>query len=72
MTPAGAYTATPCPSCRTPKPVRHYLCPACWRQLPAAARDALDRRDGQAFARLRELRASLAAGVPLADISITP
>jgi hypothetical protein len=71
-TPRGAYTATPCRACRTPKPSRHYLCPSCWGQLPDAARRALNRRDGKAFARLRELHAHIDAGRALGELEITP
>ena len=69
----GAYTATPCRSCRTPKPVRLYLCPACWGMLPPAARRLLnDSRDrGRALARLRELHAHIDAGLPLGELEIT-
>jgi hypothetical protein len=49
-----------------------YLCRNCWSSLPAPARRALSRRDSAAFARLRELHQQLDAGVPLADIQVTP
>jgi hypothetical protein len=70
-TPRGAYTATPCRACRTPKPSRFYLCPTCWAQLPETARHALNRRDGQALARLRELHHHVDSGRPLAELEIT-
>ncbi|MFJ3545412.1 hypothetical protein ACIPQH_24990 [Streptomyces rubiginosohelvolus] len=70
--PPGAYTATPCRACRTPKPSGLYLCNLCWRALPAAARRALEKRDGRAFARLRELHAHIDSGRPLAELEITP
>lgn len=63
---------TPCHNCKTPKPSRMYLCHNCWFSLSNAARRALNRRDSQAFARLRELHKQLDAGVPLADIQVTP
>ncbi|TXS35139.1 hypothetical protein EAO77_37705 [Streptomyces sp. t39] len=63
---------TPCPSCRQPKSPRRYLCLACWCQLSDAARRALSRRDSQAMARLRELHRQLEAGVPPADIAVSP
>lgn len=64
------YRTTPCPSCTPLKPCRHYLCATCWDALPDATQRALNRRDGKAFGRLRELHAHLAAGVPLAEIHI--
>lgn len=71
-TPRGAYTATPCRSCRKPKPSRFYLCPDCWAQLTPAARRALNVRDGQALARLRQLHNHIDSELPLADLEITP
>lgn len=65
-------TTTPCRVCRTPKPARLYLCNGCWGQLSGPARRALNRRDGQAWARLRALHTQLDAGVPLAEITVTP
>ncbi|MEU6929016.1 hypothetical protein AB0A05_07610 [Streptomyces sp. NPDC046374] len=70
--PRGAYTASPCRSCRTPKPSRWYLCGACWNALPTPARRALNRCDSRAFARLRELHAHLDSGLPLEELEITP
>ncbi|MGW6391142.1 hypothetical protein ACWFR1_11695 [Streptomyces sp. NPDC055103] len=66
--PRGAYTATACRSCRTPKPSRWYLCGACWAALPEPARRALNRRDGQALARLR---AHIDSEQPLEELEIT-
>jgi len=60
----------PCHNCGTPRPPRTYLCRNCWPSLPAAARHALNRADNHA--RLRELHRQLDAGVPLADIQVTP
>lgn len=60
-----------CPACQAPKPARHYLCGSCWTLLPTAARRALNRRDGQAFARLRELHRHVDRGRPLAELEIT-
>lgn len=62
----------PCHNCRTPRPPRMYLCGNCWSSLSATARRALNRRDKSAFLRLRELHKQLDAGVPLADIQVTP
>lgn len=62
----------PCHGCGTPRPPGKYLCGNCWGSLPHTARRALSRRDSQAFARLRELHRQLDAGVPLADIQVTP
>ncbi|WP_406444480.1 hypothetical protein OHB14_36545 [Streptomyces sp. NBC_01613] len=65
-------TASRCPGC--PDGVKHpgkYLCRACWFVLPEAARRLLNRRDSRAYARLRQLRTQLDAGVPLAEIRIT-
>ncbi|BBA98289.1 hypothetical protein RVR_4422 [Actinacidiphila reveromycinica] len=69
--PRGAYTATPCRACRTPKPARWYLCGGCWAALPAPARRALNRRDGHALARLRELHAHIDSEQPLNELEIT-
>ncbi|MCY0957671.1 hypothetical protein [Streptomyces sp. H27-H5] len=69
--PRGAYTATPCRACRTPKPSRMYLCPACWAQLTPAAARALNRVDSHALARLRQLHSHIDSGLPLAELEIT-
>jgi hypothetical protein len=63
---------TPCPSCRHPKARGKYLCLSCWNQLPWTAQRALKRRDRSATPRLIELHRQLAAGVPLAEIAISP
>lgn len=68
----GAYTATPCRSCRTPKPARLYLCTQCWNALPDKARAALNIRDDQALRRLRELHAHIDSEQPLEELEITP
>lgn len=66
-------TTTPCPSCKTGrKGPGKYLCLNCWTTLTNTARRALNRRDSKAFARLRELHRQLDAGVPLAEIKVTP
>lgn len=70
--PRGAYTGNPCRSCRSPKPSRWYVCGGCWSLLPEKARRALNRRDGQALARLRELHTHIDSGRPLAELEITP
>ncbi|MFI5685869.1 hypothetical protein [Streptomyces sp. NPDC051636] len=67
-----AMATTPCPSCRQPKGPGKYLCWTCWGNLPGPARKALSRRDSKAMARLQELHRQLAAGVPLAEIAVTP
>jgi len=60
----------PCHNCRTPRPPRMYLCRNCWALLSNPARRALNRADNHA--RLRELHHQLDAGVPLAEIQVTP
>ncbi|MGA5496675.1 hypothetical protein ACPCSP_20170 [Streptomyces cinereoruber] len=70
-TPRGAYTGRPCRGCRTPIPSRLYLCGDCWDQLPPVARRALNRRDDQATARLRQLYDHVDSGRPLAELEIT-
>ncbi|WP_326729011.1 hypothetical protein [Streptomyces phaeochromogenes] len=67
-----AMATTPCRSCRTPKPSRIYLCAGCWAALTAETRRSLNRRDSKALARLRELHQQIDAGVPLAEIGVTP
>jgi hypothetical protein len=67
----GARTS-PCRSCRSPKPPRWYLCAACWSLIPERARRALNRRDGRALARLRELHAHIDRELPLADLEVSP
>lgn len=65
---------TPCPG-PCPGGVRSsgkYLCLGCWSDLPMAARRALNRRDSSAMDRLQELYRQLTAGVPLAQIEVTP
>lgn len=62
----------PCRSCRKPRPPRMYLCGNCWSQLTPATRRALNRRGNAAIPRLRELHQQLDAGVPLAEIQVTP
>jgi hypothetical protein len=49
-----------------------YLCYGCWGNLPGPARAALYRRDAKARDRLQELYRQVAAGVPLAEIQVTP
>ena len=65
-------TALPCLKCRKPRRAGQYLCRACWFRIPGHTRSALNQRDSQAFARLRELHAQLTAGVPLQEITVTP
>ncbi|MGW3417036.1 hypothetical protein [Streptomyces phaeochromogenes] len=63
-----------CPSCDKPRTAGQYLCPACWFRLSAAARASLNKRDGLALTRLRELVDQLgdANWIPLDRIEITP
>jgi hypothetical protein len=65
-------TTTPCPCCKQPKGSGKYLCYGCWGNLPGPARAALYRRDDKARDRLQELYRQVAAGVPLAEIRVTP
>jgi hypothetical protein len=67
----GAYAATPCRACRTPKPSRWYLCGSCWGLLTPATREALNRADSHALSRLRQLHAHIDAGRPLPELVIT-
>lgn len=63
---------TLCRGCGRPRAPRMYLCGKCWNHLPAPTRRALNRRGDRAIGRLRELHDQLDAGVPLADIQVTP
>jgi hypothetical protein len=66
-------TATRCPSCPSGmKGPGKYLCLGCWSGLTMTARRALNRRDGKAMTRLRELHRQLTNGVPLGEIQVTP
>jgi hypothetical protein len=49
-----------------------YLCLGCWSMLPMATRRALYQRGRGALGRLQELYDQIHAGVPLAEIRITP
>jgi hypothetical protein len=49
-----------------------YLCRDCWIQLRPAARQALNLKDDQARARLRELHRQIDADRNLIDIWVTP
>lgn len=65
-------TTTRCPACPTgTKGPGKYLCRACWFALTDAARRALNRRDSNAYTRLRSLHRQLDRGVPLVEIRIT-
>lgn len=69
-------TKTPCPG-PCPNGLRgagQYLCFGCWCGLSAAAQRALKRRNprSKAVARLQELHRQLRAGVPLAEIQVSP
>lgn len=65
--------ATRCPSCtnRTKGPGK-YLCLNCWSSLSLVTRRALNRRDDRAMTRLQELHRQLAAGVSLAEMTVSP
>lgn len=66
-------TNTRCPGCPSGmKGPGKYLCLGCWNTLPMAQRRLLNRRDSHAMDRLQELYRQLAAGVPLAEIGVTP
>lgn len=66
-------TATRCPGCPSGmKGPGKYLCLGCWSTLPMTARRALSRRDSKARTRLQELYRQTAAGIPLAEIRVTP
>ncbi|WP_203596252.1 hypothetical protein [Actinomadura bangladeshensis] len=61
-----------CKSCGGEKNPRHYLCPGCWRQLPAVTQRRLYRKDRAAFRRLADLHEQLRNNVPLAEIEVSP
>lgn len=66
-------THTRCPGC--PDGVKgpgKYLCYGCWSSLTMATRRALKLRDRKAINRLQELYRQLSAGVPHAEITVTP
>lgn len=66
-------TTTPCfTRCGRDRAPGRYLCRACWFRLPSHTRRALNTRDSQAMTRLRTLHAQLTAGVPLAEIEVSP
>ncbi len=66
-------THTRCPGCPDgTKGTGKYLCYGCWSGLTMATRRALKRRDRKATNRLQELYRQLGAGVPLAEITVTP
>lgn len=64
-------TRNTCPTCPKRKLHGHYLCGTCWKTLPAAARNELNRRDAAAFRRLSDLHEQIRAGVSLNQIEIT-
>lgn len=64
-------TRLSCPCCPRTRAPGQYLCPTCWRALPAATRRLLSIRDNRAFARLRQLHGQIAAHTPLADIEVS-
>lgn len=49
-----------------------YLCLTCWRQLPGQTQLQLNWRDSKAMDRLQELYDQINAGIPLAEIEVTP
>ncbi|MFM9563272.1 MULTISPECIES: hypothetical protein [Streptomyces] len=61
-----------CPSCDKPRTAGQYLCPACWFALRATTRASLNKRDGLALTRLRELVQQLGDWTPLNSIEVTP
>lgn len=63
-------TASICKACGKPKWRHHYLCRACWRQLPQQARNALNLHDARAVRRLSDLHEQLRARVALNKIVI--
>lgn len=65
-------TSTPCPSCQQPRQTSHYLCRACWFELPHPTRAALGRRDRLAVDRLSELYDQIHDDVPLSEIRVAP
>lgn len=65
-------TSLPCLKCRRPRRAGQYLCRPCWFRIPGPTRIALNQRDSQALARLRELHGQLTAGVPLEGIEVSP
>lgn len=67
-----SYTTCPGPCDNGVRGSGKYLCLGCWSGLPMPARRALNRRGPAAIARLQELYAQLAAGIPLADVRISP
>jgi hypothetical protein len=60
-----------CPACPRTRNRGHYLCPTCWRTLPAITRGRLALSDPHAFRRLRELHGQIAEHVPLAIIRVS-
>lgn len=60
-----------CLSCTANRAAGQYLCRRCWGQLPETAQRRLNKRDRQAFLRLRELSRQIEAGVPLPDVVVT-
>lgn len=60
-----------CPGCPGHRHPRQYLCRDCWDQLPGDTRNRLNRRDANAFLRLRQLHAALADRTPLAIIRVS-
>lgn len=63
-------TASICKACNKPKWRHHYLCRACWRQLPQQARTALNIHDSRSVRRLSDLHEQLRAGAALNEIEI--
>lgn len=62
-----------CPGCpHGAKGPGKYLCARCWPSLPLTTQRALNRRDNHARVRLQQLHRQLAAGVPLADMVVSP
>jgi len=71
-TPTRRTDERPLPLLPNPPTSAHVRLPHLLGPTPAAARRALNRRDSHAHARLRELHNQLDAGIPLAEIRVSP
>lgn len=64
---------TQCPGCKQQTlPPALTVCGNCWPRLSATTRGRLSLRDLKAVDRLQQVREQLAAGVPLARITVAP
>lgn len=59
-----------CLGCGERRLVEHYLCRACWRQLPVETRRRLWLRDAEARNRLFQLFSAIRRDVPLERIEV--